>query len=393
MKLINRTAYLLWPIGLLILSAIWSYIKYGDLVVSDDWFDTAHYLTIANDGYTEPFLTAFFPGFPKLWGLLGLSVAGMAIMNALLWLAAVAWLDLKCEVRRRALVLASVVPQVLFFAIPYSEALFFVTAAVTATGLARKNLVLTSVGVFASALIRPTAALLIPALFAARLMSGQKWGEAAKKSVPEVLAGLAGVAVVFFIQYLDTGSWLGFFEAQKGWGNGFGWPRIPLQSWGGDVITMVDAMALFVGIFAGRTLWHTRRGGLSKLSEVERFGLAGMFFTVLLILFTRGGEVFSLNRFVFATVFFPLSLSAWSHTVFHKRELPLLFIAWILFSLLFRSYLHIAHFGLYMGGGVIIFLVINALRSEKLRWLTLLGLVVASAAMVVYFYQVDRWIG
>lgn len=393
MKAINRVAYLLWPLGVLVLAAAWAYVLYGDLSVSGDWFDTAHYAAIAKNGYAEKHHTAFFPAFPYFWGVLSVNPFWMAFINAFLWMATLVWLDIQCGVRRRALVIASVVPQVLFFAIPYSESLFFVACAVVVTGLYRKEVLWTAIGVFLAATVRPTAVVIIPALFAARWFSGDKLKTLGYKALIESMAGVLGVTVVFYLQQQYTGDWFSFFKAQSGWGNGFGWPRLPFSSWGGDVITMIDAMALFVGIFAGRTLWHTRRGGLSKVSPVERFGLAGLFFTAMLILFTRGGEVFSLNRFMFAVIFFPLSLSAWSHTVFHKRELPLLFVAWVLFSFAFRSYVHITHFALYMAGGVTILLVIQALRSERLRWLTLLGLVVASAAMIVFFYERGRWIG
>ncbi len=393
MKIFNRISYLLWPLGVLGLSAGWSYLVYGDLVIKSDWFDTAHYADIAANGYAEKTDAAFFPGFPYLWKLLGIAPWGMAVVNSIIWLSTLVWLDLKCGIRRRALVIASVVPQVLFFAIPYSESLFFLSCAVVATGIHRQDVKLSATGVFLAALIRPTAAVIIPALLLARWFSGDGLKKSLGKALIEGVAGLLAVGLVFYLQSTYTGDYFSFFKAQTSWGNGFGWPRLPFTSWGGDMITLIDGVALFVGIFAGRTLYNTRRGGKSVVSRAERFGLAGLVITAMLILFTRGGELFSLNRFMFATVFFPLALSAWSHSVFDKYELNLIPLAWITFSMALGSYVHIRTFLMYVIAGVLIMAILYALRSYRLRWMILLALVVASASMVVYFYQADRWIG
>lgn len=393
MKHIDRFAYLLWPLWCFGLAALWSFLRDSSVAITDDWWDTEHYAAIAEEGYAQFFRSAFFPAFPYLWGFLGVPAWVMGGINLILWFASAVWLDRVCKIRRRALVVASVIPSVIFFAIPYSESMFFLTVTVTATGLVRQDTRLTALGVFLSALVRPTAIILLPALYAARWLSGERFGSVLKKSVFEGLAGLVAVLAVFYLQSLQTGNFFGFFEAQTLWGNGFGWPRLPFRSWGGDITTLFDAVALFIGIFAGRTLWHTRRGGVSKLTPVERFGLAGIFFTALLILFTRGGEVFSLNRFIFATAFFPIAISAWSNTVFHKRELPLLLVAWLFFSVLFKSYVHIAILSYYIGAGVLIFLTLNGLQNRRMRWLSLSLLLVASSAMIVFFYFTGKWIG
>jgi hypothetical protein len=226
----------------------------------------------------------------------------------------------------------------------------------------------------------------------ARLLSGVKWRQSVKISLIEAFVGIAGVCTVFGIQYLDTGNWGSFFAAQATWGNQLGWPRLPFQSWGGDLITLIDAMALFVGLLAGRTLWRTRRGGIAQLHVVERFGLAGLFITALLVLFTRGGDLFSLNRFIFATIFFPLALSAWSRIAFRVKELFVIWLVWGIFSLSIRSYVHIEYFLMCMGTGALIMLVLYALRHKSLRVVTYLILLVASAALFVYYYQAGRWI-
>lgn len=392
MNLRQTIALLLWPLGLFGLSAGWSLIEHGSFTIAVDYFDTAHYHAIAASGYAVPTDAAFFPAFPYIWRWLAFPAWAMGLVNLLIWLVGLGFISMAYHVQRRAIVMAALVPQVLFFAIPYSESLFFLAGVCIVAGLARQQRGLIYAGIFFAALVRPTAAVLIPALFIARLLSGVKWRQSVKISLIEAFVGLAGVCTVFGIQYLDTGNWGSFFAAQATWGNQLGWPRLPFQSWGGDLITLIDAMALFVGLLAGRTLWRTRRGGIAQLHVVERFGLAGLFITALLVLFTRGGDLFSLNRFIFATIFFPLALSAWSRIAFRVKELFVIWLVWGIFSLSIRSYVHIEYFLMCMGTGALIMLVLYALRHKSLRTVTYLILLVASAALFVYYYQAGRWI-
>jgi hypothetical protein len=392
MRPINRVAYILWPLGVLCLAAGWGYLKYGTLTLHYDWFDVARYHAIATEGYQSTSDAAYFPAFPLLWRLLGGNLALITFLNACIWLLAVIWLDAKCGIQRRALVLASVVPAVLFFAVPYSESLFFVTVTITATGVVKRHKGLVLIGVLLSVLTRPAGFILVPALFAARRFSGESWKTALTLLGIEAAAALGGFALVLGYQGADTGQYLGFFEAQSVIDR-FRWPKFPFGGKGGDVPTLMDATALFVGVFAGRTLWHTRRGGQTTLLPVERLGLAGLFLTATIIVFFGGGQISGMNRFIFATAFFPLALSAWSKIVFPKWELPLLFPVWVLFSLMFNSLTSWSVFGYYLGAGVLVLVTLNALRSRKLRWLSVAVLLVLSAAAVVFFYQAGRWMG
>lgn len=392
MNVQQTVALLLWPLALFGLSAGWSLLEYGTFNIAVDWADTAHYHAIAESGYAVPTDAAFFPAFPYLWRWLAFPAWAMGLLNLLIWLIGLGFISMAYNVQRRAIVMSALVPQVLFFAIPYSESLFFLAGVLVVAGLARQQRGLIYAGIFFAALVRPTAAVLIPALFMARLLSGVKWRQSIQAAFIESMVGLAGVCTVFGIQYLDTGNWASFFAAQATWGNHLGLPRLPFRSWGGDLITLIDAMALFVGVLAGRTLWRTRRGGIAQLNVIERFGLAGLSITALLILFTRGGELFSLNRFIFATIFFPLALSAWSRIAFRVKELFVIWLVWGIFSLSIRSYVHIEYFLVCTGTGALIMLVLYALRHKSLRILTYLILMVASAALFVYYYQAGRWI-
>ncbi len=392
MKVVNRIAYLIWPITLLLSACAWSWLRYGHVRIDPEWFDTAAYKEIAESGYGGNALSAYFPGFPYLWKALTLPAWGMALLNAVVWLTAVVFLDFQCGIRRKALVIASVMPQVLFFAIPYAESLFFAAGALVAFGLVRKDVRLTVLGIFLAALLRPNVVVFVPALLLARWFSGEKLAFVLRRSAVETLATAAGIALSFYIQSLANGSFLGFFDAQEVVRR-FGWPSLPLESRGGAIVTLMDGTAVVTGLFAGRTLWHTRRGGQSVLTPVERFGLAGMFVTAFLFLAFGGGQIASAGRMVFATVFFPLALSAWAHTVFHKRELPLLFIGWMLFSLALGSLRDATLMAYYLGAGLLIYLVLIALRSRDLRWLSIGILLVLSAAAVVFFYQAGRYMG
>jgi hypothetical protein len=82
------------------------------------------------------------------------------------------------------------------------------------------------------------------------------------------------------------------------------------------------------------------------------------FSTVLTILFFRGGMLFSLNRFVFATVFFPIVLNHYFklEISFTKKDVVLVFLFLLIsYCLFFGAYQHIQKFLKFLFTAVIFF--------------------------------------
>lgn len=390
----NRSnAIFLIPLLFIATSAIVARLMGIPFQVSGTFFDTGWYTAIKTIGYQSPQAPAFFPGFPYVWKALQTGPVGMAMINGVLWMLGMYLLKRHRVVSVESLLFSMLIPVSLFFLIPYSESLFFLAVSVVILGLQRNDLRLTILGILVSALIRPTAAVIIPSLFIARLISTRALVPSLKKGIIEGVAGLVGVGIVFSIQRIDTGSWLSFFEAQKAWGNEVTTPSWVLKTWGGDVITQLDGSALFIGVMSLFVLIRTAQQKIS-LNAIQMFGLAGIALTCALVVFTRSGYVFSLNRFVYATAFFPLAIDAFRSLHIEGKKWKWIIATWLVFSLYLSSYLHIVSFITCSFTGGVILSTLFALNHSN-KWLKtavsclLFGL---GVFFVVKFYLGGNWI-
>ena len=155
-----------------------------------------------------------------------------------------------------------------------------------------------------------------------------------------------------FIQYRYTNEAFSFFEVQKtGWGNYFRLPNIPLNTWGGDNLLRFDSLAFLTG-FA--SFFYILKIFIYRLKKIKInvpievvFSLGYLFSTTLIILFFRGGMLFSLNRFIFATIFFAV---VFIHFRTSLLEYKLQYIISAFFAIisiyvtLFGAYQHILKF-------------------------------------------------
>ncbi|MFT4778932.1 MAG: hypothetical protein ACI80P_001759 [Flavobacteriales bacterium] len=389
----RESAIFLIPFGIILISAVIAHFFGIDFGVSATYFDTGWYNAIREVGYSNPKACAFFPGFPFLWSALSLSSTGIAFFNLMIWLLGLLMLKRFNVVHWKSIAFAMLAPAVVFFMVPYSESLFFISTLLVILGLQRDDVRLTMIGVFLCALIRPTAAVLIPALFIGRWLADRKVFQAMARTLFDGLAGMLAVGVVFFIQRLETGNWLAFFEAQKTWGNGLSAPGLTLQTWGGDVITQLDGAAMFVGLMCIFVLIQV---GFKKytLNAIQLFGLAAIGGTTLLVFFTRNGFVFSLNRFIFATAFFPLALDAFRNVPIQKKHWKWLILTWLVFSLYLSSYLHFKSFIVSSSTGALILFTLFSIRSKQ-KWAQIIGmlsLAVIAIWMIIDFYLKGNWI-
>jgi hypothetical protein len=201
-------------------------------------------------------------------------------------------------------------------------------------------------GLFFSILARPAFTVFIPAIIIAELLYKGR-----AKIYPRIgihiLLTLVGLTLVSIIQYRDTGEWFKFFSAQKGWGNELQIPKLPLTSWAGGFIVRLDGFAFLIGVIAGSYLLglilKLKRFRESIVPKEVVFSLAYLGGITLSVLIFRGGSLFSLNRFVFATPFILVVLNYWITEKLHFKNKQLLFIFGLIFTfwLLFGSYVHI----------------------------------------------------
>ncbi|MFZ6052999.1 hypothetical protein [Halocola ammonii] len=305
------------------------------------YFDAENYQKIAQTGYTETWLTAYFPLFPLFWSVVSGAV-NISILNGLLYILFLSLLSWKLNISSRVQLLYLALPSVIFFFLPYSEALFFASSVLLLIGLRNRWFWLIAVGTFLAATCRPTIAVFIPAFWLVSLLEFVRiktqfdW----KTPMAGTLASLLGLAFVFYIQWLDTRKFFTFLEAQKLWGNQIGFPEFPFSSWGGNNIVKLDAIAFWTGTCSGMMFILAFFRKKLHLRREEIFSLLYLAGTTMLILIYRGGEFFSLNRFIFATPFF-LVVLGWLSKIERIRRWWWVPVSLLVTSLLFGSFVHI----------------------------------------------------
>lgn len=365
-------------------------------------WDAEHYQYIKEKGYKD-FRVAFFPLFPLFWKLLSVNTYAIVIINGLIFLFSFYLLIKYLKIRKIELILLYLsIPSFIFFYLPYSEALFFVFSAIILLGIRNKKDYLIYIGLFLSILSRPAFTIFIPALLILEFL-GKREQKRNQRILTYLLITVLGLMVVGVIQYLDTGKWFEFFNAQKGWGNHLQLPKLPLTSWAGGFIVRTDGFACLIGGIAGTYLLYillnSRRFSQNLPQREIIFSLAYLGGITLSVLMFRGGSLFSLNRFVFATPFIILVLNYWITKEIYLTIKKIIYIGGLimLFWLLFGSYAHLREMTKFTMLSLYA-LLIFAMKSDKLvvQKISLYGLILLNFSFQIIFFvrflQGD-WVG
>ena len=347
----NRALQIIVGYVFLFLMAILAlqYVFFYDLFDPKNFlnWDAGHYHFIKENGYEGP-RVAFFPLFPLIWKFLSLNRYGISILNAAIFLASFYLLIQNLKIRRkREMLLYLSIPSFIFFYLPYSESLFFLASVLMILGLKNNKTYWVYLGLFIAVLTRPAFTLFIPALCITEFLN--KRPKVYLRIGLYLLVTTIGMVLVGWIQYTDTGGWFQFFNAQKNWGNELQIPKLPLTSWGTGFALRMDALAFFIGLVAGSfILALIFRIKPLKNRIVPRHVLFSLCYLVgitLLVLLYRGGSVFSLNRFVFATPFIIVVFHYWTQQkiTFSLKRLSFIFGFLWLFWLLFGSYENVSN--------------------------------------------------
>jgi len=357
-----------------ILLIVGSIIFSGFLLLADFqanlYFDAEHYQTIAVQGYLAYHSQAFFPLFPLLWKLSTLGPLGISILNFLLVIVSSSWIASKIDIEIPDFLLFVLSPGLVFFLLPYSESVFFVSGIFVLVGLKEQNPKLRILGLILSSFSRPAFSVFAPALIILHILRPDKY------SLRALLTDLLILFCSFFVVMLSidfwNGEWLQFFEVQKlGWGNEFRIPELPFKTWSNTPVLVLDLTALFIGLICGIFLIKLLVNRIRKASLSEQFSpdlifamsyLAGI--TLLIVLF-RGGMIFSLNRFVFATIYFAWLL--WHLKVFKigKKELIIFALGLMVLFLCHGAYVHLKVLIQFLGSMALFILIIYSANSER----------------------------
>ncbi len=195
-------------------------------------WDAEHYSWIKDNGY-EGFRVAFFPLFPFFWKLLNVSPPLISIINASIFFISFYILAKQFKPSVPELILLLSIPGCMFFYLPYTESIFFACSTLILVGVKQQKLGYILTGLFFCTLARPAFTVFIPALIIVECFSNGSMKQILQRTGIYLLVCGAGIVVVGFVQFNDTGEWFKFFAAQKMWGNELQLPKLAFTSWAG----------------------------------------------------------------------------------------------------------------------------------------------------------------
>jgi hypothetical protein len=356
-------------------------------------FDAIHYESIKNNGYQDSWLCAFFPAFPYLWKLINCSAALISLFNSILYILSASAISLYYKLDWKRQLFFLTIPSLVFMFVPYTESLFYVVTSLLLIGLKKNNIYLILSGLFLSSLIRPTTFVFIPAIIGTYFFVNHSLKSGVLKSILPIIALSTGLLITITIHFQFTSKWFVFFEAQKLWENYLHFPHLPLRSWGGDGITRYDGSALMVGILCGVYLTYLFTKKLKfelQVSSDLAFSLFYILGTTLIVIAYRDGNLYSLNRFIYATPFMiPVLNYFFNNYTFRPKHLWIMLVVSEIFWLLFNSYNHIHNFLLFSTVSVYFGLLLLAMHKSKIIHTTcmILLILINCVGLIKLFYR------
>lgn len=361
-------------------------------------WDAAHYFHIMTYGY-EGFRVAFFPLFPMIWKILNVNSVSISLINYFIFLSSFLFLKKILHLNWEVFFIYLSVPSLIFFALPYSESIFFLSLIPTIYGLKNQNSKYVAIGILFASMARPSISVLIIAILITEILFRKNWKSTFLNFSFYLISFLSGQFLVALIQWFNTGKWFEFYKVQSLWGNKLQIPNLPLSSWSGDMIVRFDAIALFFSGLALIAIFQHFKG--NKISKIEMFGMLNIVGLASIILLFRGGSLFSLNRFLFCSPFFIILINFYYKRVFFtsiKSILLLGLFSFLIWNLLFFSFVHILTTLLFLSLSVIIvsFLLLNEKVNINLQKFSFYFLFIFNTVVQTYFYLLflnNNWIG
>jgi hypothetical protein len=320
------------------ISSILFYLRTGAFPPFNEclcFWDCNWYDDLAKNGYvlkadaeSNP---GFFPLFPMMWRFFGLNYWQVSLLNLLLFASSFAALCVALRISFGTQLKFLAIGLVTFFMIPYSESLFFLGSSLLLIGLYQKEYSLLIPGFFIAVMAR-SAAIIFIADAAVLILYSMLISDVKNRVmlIVSIVITVLTTLVVFSIQYLQTGDFFAFFYAQQFWDHHFGAPSIPFTSWHWPT-HVSDACSLIVGLtailvvltyaydrFFSSTAFARKLPGIrlfsvsSDLNYASLFSLLYLAGTTATILLFQGGNLHSLNRYIFSTPYFLVMLYLFS---------------------------------------------------------------------------------
>jgi hypothetical protein len=337
----------LWGFILILLSILIFYFVHGKFLWTNFLqFDAEHYYKIAFVGYNHK-RSAFFPLFPWIWKIIGNSISLSILFNISLFSLSFGILASIFHWNFFQKLLFLSIPSSIFYFLPYSESLFAFGCSLLLYCFIQKKFEWV-IGCFIFiCFTRPAFTILLPALMIYLLFEKLNIKKKFFLFLSCALISIFTMILINEYQFSFTQIQWSFFSAQSTyWDNHWRLPKFPLSTYGDNFILRIDLFTFWLGCFS---LYLLVVNFLKKLKNHNLdfepywiFILSYVWGITMLVLLTRGGSLFSLNRFVFSTVLGGILLI--QLPIFLKKYRLAGIILYIIILFMEKFYLHIQHF-------------------------------------------------
>lgn len=283
-------------------------------------WDAVHYQFIRDNHYDQTkvgdYIFAFFPLFPLIWELSGLSAIGIAVFNFLLFFSALILLfkalDISLDRKENLMkyITLLTLPGTVCFFIPYTESVFFFTMCLAFYGIMKEKYLLYFTGMMLCCMTRPAAVIIGAALVSKDIymfITSKEYYSLPKKMVMNVLPMVIGTLIISAVQYkYDPSQFFHFYHVNKYWDHKLQMPR-NLRDWSQEsfslnVASLFLLVPLMIYLLAKNVFVKTAT--LNKSDELFNFSIFYLLGASFFILLFQGGNLHGLFRYVLCTPFF-----------------------------------------------------------------------------------------
>ncbi len=258
------------PNGITINNEPFQYVSHEkvDFLAWDAW----GYYNIKEGMYSieESSNYAFFPLFPIIWNLSGLSPKYIVFLNYSLFVIGLLFIfslfpntsSLQTSINSALLLL---LPLNVVYMVPYTEALFFVTLSIAFWGIVKKKPVVVFIAFFLNAATRPSGQILLMSMFVVDLVYILRTGFRTKCFIKDFLTRylsiILGTTTVLILQKIQgSPEFFSFYTLQKEiWDLYLSWPK-EFSDWSKESFSINYAL---VFIMVLPVLFYLVRSGLS----------------------------------------------------------------------------------------------------------------------------------
>ncbi len=296
-------------------------------------WDVNHYKFIKDFGYNYKiaggeFIFAYYPLFPFIWKITGLSNIGVLFLNYFLFSISIFILTKLFCVHNKIyinLVLALSLPSLIIFLIPYTEALFLMTITIGIYGFMKNKYWIYFIGFLMASMTRPCYIFLLMSFIGTEIYFFYYYKNTItllKNLIYKITPLIIGTFLVSILQMAyGSNSIIKFIEVQKYWNHTLSIPH-NLADWSqeGFAINLGIIFLIFIPIlvillqkFYIQYFVIREIRGINTYEKSNYLIILSMFYVIglcLFIIFFQGGSLHNLFRYTICSPFFFVILFA-----------------------------------------------------------------------------------